>query len=164
MKILERQLEDIVFESDSDILNGRGLGVHEKRIRQLRVGNYGICDMVAYQKQSHPFLKNILSIQVIELKQHDISLATFNQALKYVKGITRYLDKYKPDLRYTISIVLIGRKLYNDDSLMYLPELFEKHDDTLFGINGIYLYTYNYSIEGIEFKHHHGYCLTNEGF
>ncbi len=47
MKFLEKDLEQIIFESGMDSLNERGLYIRGKRLRQVRIGNYGIADSYA---------------------------------------------------------------------------------------------------------------------
>ena len=163
MQIFESQLEDIIFESNIDLLEEKGLLLHRKRIRQLKIPGYGICDMIAYGKQPDPFYKNILHIQVIELKRQEINMNTFSQALRYVKGITRYLNKTKPNLLYTIDIVLIGESISHEDSTLYLADLIYDNN-SFFGLSSVLLYTYKYTLNGMEFTNHSDYFSKNENF
>ena len=50
MKFLEKDLEDIIFEAPREELAKRGLHIEGKMYRQLRIGNYGIADLVTIQR------------------------------------------------------------------------------------------------------------------
>ena len=44
MNFLEKNLEDIIFETDNVDLRKRDLFIFGKKKRQVRIGNYGTCD------------------------------------------------------------------------------------------------------------------------
>ena len=46
MRFLEKDLEQIIHESGMDQLNERGLPIDGKMFRQMRIGNYGIADLI----------------------------------------------------------------------------------------------------------------------
>ena len=50
MKFLEKDLEEIIFETSNKELNERGLFVYGKKYRQLRIGNYGVADLVVVDR------------------------------------------------------------------------------------------------------------------
>jgi hypothetical protein len=50
MNFLEKNLEDIIFETHENKLRDRGLEISGKKLRQLRIGNYGIADMITYTR------------------------------------------------------------------------------------------------------------------
>jgi hypothetical protein len=174
MKFLEKDLEGIINQTSSEKLKQRGLDFNGKRYRQLRIGNYGIADLVTVEKfyggqwdGNRPVLvngikesicdnikSNELIITIYELKKDKIGISAYLQALKYVKGIQRYLDarKFSKDVQFRI--VLIGSKLDTSGSFCFLPEF-----------NGdIDFYTYSYGIDGLEFQRSNGYKLSDEGF
>lgn len=158
MQFLERDLEDIIFNADKENLSKRGLPINGKLKRQLKIGNYGIADLVSYKKcafyeQCEMFPENN-TITVFELKNDIIDDKAFWQGLGYMKGIQSFFDKRDTNYGIDFKLVLIGRKISNSSSFIYLPDMFEN----------IFLYTYEYNIDGIFFKRHHGYSLVNEGF
>ena len=53
MKFLEKDLEQIIFESGRDSLRERGLSISGKLLRQLRIGNYGIADLVEFVRPQY---------------------------------------------------------------------------------------------------------------
>jgi len=150
MDFLEKTLEDIIFETPNDLLHERGLYIHGNKKRQLRIGNYGISDIVTYYRYDGKLFINIL-----ELKKDKISTDTLLQAVGYVKGIRSYLMRRKPTLtNISFKIKLIGKEIDTSDSFCYLPDIF----------TGIEIITYSYGFDGIHFKYHYEYKLTNEGF
>lgn len=151
MTFLEKNLEDIIFETDSDLLNDAGLHFPKNRKRQLKIGNYGIADLVTW-KTDGPFRHYVITIY--ELKKDKIDVGAYLQALNYKKGVDRYLKQRKVSFTYTIQIVLIGSKIDNNSSFIYMPD----YDSDL------YLFTYEYKFDGMKFKIHDGYSLTNEYF
>lgn len=172
MEFLEKDLEEIIYLSDKQELSDRGLCLHGKLKRQLRIGNYGITDLVEFKRPFyHPYLKMMIKgeINVIELKNKKIGVSTFFQALNYVKGIQSYFESKEIDFdNYNIRITLIGREFDKTSSFCYLGDLFGTYledtnlsDDRKISVD---LYKYTYSLNGIEFDTITGYNLTNKGF
>jgi hypothetical protein len=94
MDFLEKNLEQIIYESDTDILSERGLVIYGKLIRQVQIGGYGIADLIEYERPR--FDKSVGRIikghiNILELKKNYVDCGTFLQAIKYLKGISRYL-------------------------------------------------------------------------
>lgn len=167
MKFLEKNLEDIIFETDNDDLILRGLPIEGRKIRQLRIGNYGISDLITIQKEyeayscinseatkeiykSYPYL----IISVYELKKGEVNLNTYHQALRYVRGIKSYLNQRKFYIDFRFRIVLIGKEICKKSTLIYLPDVH----------SNIEIYQYDYKFDGIIFTNQEGYRLTDEGF
>lgn len=151
----------------------RGLNIYGKLFRQLRIGNYGIADIVEVCRYSPKFVNDengnrvivqsgSLFITVYELKKEKIGVSSFLQAIRYAKGIQRYL--YGRDFYdFSISICLIGKTIDISSSYIYLS-------DMIFGdgSEGAYdfleNYTYSYDLDGLKFKQESGYKLIDEGF
>jgi hypothetical protein len=173
MNFLEKDLEEIIFTSDKEKLDKRGLFVNQRAIfkRQLKIGNYGISDLITYQR---PFLCSIErvvykgQINVYELKKEKISVSSFLQALNYLKGIRSYLNKKGIEDNYDYKIILIGKEFDIYSSFAYMPDIIssQNYDDSLgsLPIFSTEFYTYEYGLEGIFFKQISGYKLINEGF
>lgn len=156
MKFLEKDLENIIYETDNETLNDRGLFVFGKKIRQLNIGNYGIADIVTYKR---PKLKSKGLITVYELKKEKIGISAFLQALNYVKGIDRYLrSRNHPIAYYDYKIILVGKDLDTSGSFCFLPDFFYR------GRLTVEFYTYNFDIDGLFFDEQNQYHLQNDGF
>lgn len=167
MNFLEKDLEDIIFNTDNEKLCSRGLFIGGKKIRQPRIGNYGIADIISYRKIYLPFARySFLKIDVWELKKEEINTNTLLQAVRYCKGIKRYLEKYRDFQYFNLNINLIGKHINTNETFIYLTDLIGSDDELECSqnLNEISLYTYEYNFDGIFFKREHGYCLTNEGF
>lgn len=190
MQFLEKNLEDILFETDNDILSDRNLSLDKYKKRQVKIGNYGIADMVCWERRTTDFFPcednlnnkircpecktkicektDYIHIQIIELKQNEININSFLQAIKYCAGILSYLEKRKFEYPINIQIVLIGSKV-NDGDFIYLPDIInsdtdtfpQKYDKYKFDLS---YYTYKYEVDGINFNQEDGYKLINEGF
>lgn len=169
MKFLEKDLEEIVFETNNETLQERDLLLSGKKFRQLRIGNYGVADIVTINRPEYFGGIHIRgTIQVVEFKKDKIGVSAFMQALGYAKGITSYLDKRGLLDFFTIEIVLIGKEIDKSSNFIYLADLM-KHRDMQFendDNNNICAscYTYNMNIDGLTFESHSGYKLIDEGF
>lgn len=160
MKFLECDLEEIIFNTRNELLIDRGLSITGKKRRQLRIGNYGIADIVTLERCSGQIL-----ITVFELKKEEIGISAFLQASGYVKGIKSYLDKrglFK-DLDLYFRIVLIGKTLKTQSAYSYLCDILPDLD-CVFGNKFLYNYSYSYDFDGIVFEEESGYKLKKEGF
>ena len=172
MNFLEKDLEEIIYCADKDVLCQKGLNLTGFLLRQKRIGNYGIADIIEvkrpyYHSQFKEHCKG--EIVVYELKKDKISVSSFFQAMQYIKGIQRYLDKRQTPIsdHYNYRIVLIGKTIDITSSLVYLPEFMTPDviedfigSDAKLSLN---LYTYSFDINGLYFDEQRGYKLTNEG-
>lgn len=171
MNFFEKDLEEIIYLSDKDKLSDRGLNLHGNLKRQLKIGNYGIADLIEIQKPYYDgYFKQKYKgvINIIELKKDKIGVSTFFQAINYLKGIKTYLeDKDKLHL-FNFKITLIGKEVDLNSSFCFLGDLFssdlggtELYNDHKIQVE---LYKYSYGLEGLEFKEIYNYNLTNKGF
>lgn len=170
MKFLEKNLEQIIFESNKKDLETRGIYIEGKLLRQVKIGNYGIADLVEYSRPYYDegierFYKG--RIAVYELKQDKVNTSTFLQALGYLKGIRKFLETRGINDNYDYEIVLIGYELDLNDNFCYLTDFIgyqntsEINDEPKFGFR---VYTYDYKIDGIQFKNKSGYSLKCNEF
>jgi len=165
MDFLEKDLEEIIYTSSREQLEKKGLYITGKLYRQLRIGNYGIADLVSMDRSKHPALKKIdpiLTITIYELKKDNIGISAFLQAIGYMKGIKRYLEKRNFSFDVEFEIVLIGNKLDTRSTFSYLSDLIPCN--FYFATDFLRCYTYSYSIDGIEFNYEDDYKLKDEGF
>ena len=170
MKFLERNLEDIICTSDRKVLKERGLNIQGKMFRQLRIGNYGIADVVTVTKPIYDdmykgFLKGLIT--VYELKQNKIGVEAFLQALSYVQGISNYIEKRDICGSYDFRIVLIGSEINTSSNFCFLRNFLINDMDSFdcyHPILSLEKFTYHYDVDGISFKSHYGYKLVDEGF
>lgn len=170
MNFLEKDLEEIIFCSDAEHLEQRGLRLRGKPKRQLRIGNYGIADIVYFNRVSDRVNPH-LEINVVELKKNKIGISALLQAVGYCKGIDRYLQKRNFSSEYYFNIILIGREVDTSGNFVYLTDLINGGKYSFSGIdlysgslNKLSFYRYKYSIDGISFNKESDYQLTNEGF
>lgn len=180
MTFLEKDLEQIVWESDNKKLQDRGLEIEGKKFRQLRIGNYGIADIVTLSKaplidyvgQKAFYDMQIITINVMELKKDIINIETFLQAARYIRGIQRYMERKELFDGHPIQFVvtLVGRVIDQDSGFEYLPDIIcgTIDDDVMTGHYDrplqLKIYTYSYDLDGITFEQERGYRLTKEGF
>ena len=172
MEFLEKDLEQLIWEADKEKLNERGLYIPGKLKRQLRIGNYGVADLVSFEREiyyesgidtifKYPFLR----ITVYELKKEKIGISAFLQAINYCKGIKTYIEKNKPNMSYSLNVVLVGKSIDNSGSFIYLEDLINQDSyKPTNALNSVNFYTYKYSLEGLKFKSESAYNLTNKGF
>jgi len=162
MNFLEKDLEDIIWESDNEKLQQKGFFIRGKKLRQLRIGNYGIADLVTYKKVSDVFEPPYLDITVYELKKEKAGISAFLQALRYCKGISTYLDEYKPSIDYKLNIILCAKQIDVESDFIFLTDLLYSNDYSV--LNTLRNFSFTYGIDGIQFKIEKGYNLSNKGF
>jgi hypothetical protein len=164
MRFLEKDLEQIIHESGMDQLNERGLPIDGKMFRQMRIGNYGIADLITVTRPMYETIDQKTKvfypgrITIYELKKENVSIGAFLQAIGYAKGITNYLEKRGKKRFYELDIVLIGKKIDTSGNFCFIPDILSCSLGTL------NFYTYEYAIDGIFFINHQGYQYKNEGF
>ena len=165
MEFLEKDLESIIWESDNEKLQEKGLDIYGKKFRQLRIGNYGIADLVTIEKnyfeieKTYPFL----NITVFELKKEKAGISAFFQAVRYCKGIQTYLESRKI-FQFKLNIVLCSKKIDTESDYIFLCDLINSSTFGQGKIHSLTNYSFKFTIDGIEFKDEYGYNLTNKGF
>jgi hypothetical protein len=161
MNVLEKEIEDIVWEAKGVQLVERGLKLRLGAIkwRQLNLGSYGIADIVTTKlikktnyKGGHEISEWILWVDVIELKKDEINIAAYLQALEYCKGLHRFLRdaiNLNVDFSYKFNIILIGKKIDLNSSFCYMADFVEN----------LQVYTYSIDLEkGVRFRSQRGFC------
>jgi len=157
MKFLENDLEQIIYdnlktEKGREMLMGRGLQNLSCSLikRQLSIGGYGIADIITLKKELYWAEEKMLvespEIIVWELKKDLINLDTLLQAIRYVKGIKRYLDISKKYRDYEFKIKLIGKNIDTRTDWVYLFDVLDLAEK-------IEIYKYSYKIDGIYFEY-----------
>lgn len=167
MEFLEKDLEEIIFKSKREKIVNAGLRCltdKGKMYRQLRIGNYGVADLVTVRRYCKDMLDpwevpeyiDKLVITVYELKKDAISISAFLQAVRYAKGIKSYIKDFRhKDIDVCIEIVLVGRKSKTNGDVLYLNDVLGYK---------VRLYDYTYEVDGIKFRELNNYSLINEGF
>ena len=142
MDFLEKDLEDIICNIENEKLESRGLKIYGKKLRQLRIGDYGIADVVSYSR-----INGVLVIDVIELKRKVIDVNTLLQALGYARGIQDYIKKSGFSHKFIVNISLIGYSIDTSSNFCYASSVF----------SNLRFLTYNFNFDGIEFKNQVGW-------
>ena len=171
MNFLEKDLEEIIFTADREILNRRELYISGKLKRQLKIGNYGVADLVEYNRPYyHPQYNQVFKgeICVYELKKENVSVSSFLQAIGYLQGIKNYLSNRGIADNYNYSIKLIGKKIDYNSTFIFLDRILSFSNDMIpieneSGFN-LTLFTYTYEADGIYFYPNMTSKLKNEGF
>lgn len=163
MNILEKEIEDLIFESIENCpeeLSKRGFPIESDSedsrtfyLRQYNLGCYGIADIIGVNLFRYSGSKRI-NVKIYELKKDQVGPETFAQAGRYAKGIQRMLNVLFPgiDLITHFEFILIGKSVVTSDWIYLLDY-----------IDNLNIYTYSIDlIEGVRFFRHRGYKITNE--
>lgn len=159
MNFLEKNLEDIIFGTPNAKLSERGLPIKGKKKRQVRIGNYGVADLVTMYKSStvhNGKVYSTLYVTIYELKKGVVDVNTLMQACRYKKGISQYFDKRGlfQDTSVEYNLVLVGDSIQDSGDFVYCL-------DTVYDASS---YIYKYDFDGISFSEKSGWSLTNPGF
>ena len=141
MKFSEKQLEDIIFNSDNSFLQEKGFDICGKKFRQLNINGYGVADLICVSRNGQ-----LLNIDIVELKRDDISISSFMQALRYLDGIKHYLRKRRFGYTVKFTIKLCGSSISDNREL----NLMTKYID-VYPFIDIDFYTYRFAVDGIFF-------------
>ena len=163
MKFLEKDLEQIIWESNNEKLQEKGLPIKGKKLRQLKSGNYGIADLSTFERIENDLGNgSFLDITIYELKKEKAGISAFLQALRYCKGIDTYLKIRKPHIIYNLNIVLCAKEIDTDSSYIFLTDFITS--DYNCALSSVLNFSFDYEIDGIKFKQESGYDLSVKGF
>ncbi|MNQ74858.1 hypothetical protein D3C85_896270 [compost metagenome] len=163
MNFLEKDLEEIIFGADRQALDQKGLSIEGKIARQVKLGKYGILDLISVRRHHEYMSDSCFIFTIYELKKDNIGIAAFLQALGYARAVQVYIKERKPKMLFNIEIVLIGRKIDTLGSFCYLPELIN-HDLSNYPegkLTRVDFFTYDYDINGVSFDMKYGYGIEN---
>lgn len=168
MYLLERDLEEIIFNTDAKELANKGLHINGKLYRQLKIGNHGTADLICVSRDRYPIGLNpmtyipTLCISIIELKKDKIGISAFLQAVGYVKGISEYLKYRNFSNPIEFKIILIGKQIDINSTFCYLSEFIPSVNE--FEKSFLDIYTYDYNINGVKFELQEIFDMNNNGF
>lgn len=147
----EADLEKFLMKSKDLFLSN--LGPYQYK-NQVRIGNYGIADIVGYFDSEDEMGAASRSYVVIELKNRELRYEDFFQACRYAKGLERSHSNNDKIMCSEIRIILFGTN-ETDADILYLPDLFEN----------IGVYGYEISPKtGFSVREFSSINLLNEGF
>ena len=114
MKIIfdsEKELEDWIFNKYQEdgvcCIDGNE---PQHLIRQMNLGVYGICDLVSFSVYKSEKSTSV-DVYVYELKKEKITAEAFTQVARYATAITQSIESYGPDIRVSITCVLVGTEI-----------------------------------------------------
>jgi hypothetical protein len=165
MNFLEKDLEEIIFNTDNEILYSKGLRIFGKKYRQLKIGNYGIADIVTFGRETFYLGEDeikCINVNVFELKKDKAGISAFLQALKYCKGIKRYFKHRDKNIPLKFNITLVSKFIDTKSDYIYLEDFLT--DNYYFDGLSLNNYSFTYDFDGIKFKKEFDYQLVNEGF
>lgn len=153
MDFLEKDLEDILYNSPQKQIRHRGLYFfsYNKIFRQVNLGNYGISDLITFKRWG--IHDNLFTIY--ELKNKTLDASAFWQLVRYMKGFKHLLTQSNFNIKnYKLRGVMIGRTLDTKSDFCYFPTV----------CPSITYVTYDYKVDGINFNvGDDSYCLINPG-
>lgn len=171
MDFLEKDLEDIIYEASQtkegrNFLMERNLPIqsHGKMYRQVRLGSYGVADLIDISMDSviDKCDRSLsLHVEIIELKKDLIDYKALGQSCRYFRAVkdmaNLMLDNERFD-EYDFHISLIGSGIDNsdNDSFLFLYNEISDFAD---------IFTYKYKMDGIFFEYiPHTWHKTNPNF
>lgn len=165
----EKDLEDLIFNSKRSELEKRGLKINGTLKRQLRIGNYGICDLISIVR---PFYCPIGmkyyrgTVTIYELKKGCAGVSALVQSLRYAIGVKNYLENRELSHYFDIEICLIGSYIDTGSAMYYLPNIYNICNSEIDGnINLMFrFYTTEFNVDGLRFKEISYTGLKDEGF
>lgn len=170
MNVLEHEIEEIIEQysltkDGCDKISERGLPVNSSLLRQVRIGGYGIIDLMSVRATFKS--ENILiELSVYELKKDKVDIGSVLQLCRYMSGIEHLLNDHKSYLEskhgmkmclYPTYGYLIGKKIDTRDDIVYLYDHLDED---------ISIYEYSIDLDkGILFKEvNRGWTLTEPEF
>lgn len=154
MNILEKEIEEIVFLADNELLSKKGLRLYKNKLSQVNFGDYGIADIITWRVIKNNSCR-IINFQVIELKKELIDVNTLMQASRYATAIREIMSQFNLlNTKISIEIVLIGKKVQIIGDFVFLANF----------VHNLDIYEYKISLDhGITFNKQQGW-RKREGF
>lgn len=154
MNILEKEIEEIVFLADNELLSKKGLRLYKHKLSQVNFGDYGIADIITW-RVIRDSLSRTINFQVVELKKELIDVNTLMQACRYATAIKEIMSNYNLlGTQISIEIVLIGKKIQLNGDFVFLANF----------VHNLEIYKYEISLEdGITFDRQYGW-RKRDGF
>lgn len=153
----EKDLETIIY-NNLDECHKRGLDFYWGEPlyfrRQVKIGNYGVADLIHAIKDCNEFGQPIVRITVIEIKKDIVKEDGFWQLVRYMRGVERYLEERDVSFKFQIDGILLGKGFESKPGLCFANSVCENID----------YYTYIYDADGIRFEYRFPYYLDEEGF
>lgn len=159
MEIPEKELENIIVNTDRKKLASRGLcfipvddRVKLKVMRQTDLCGAGRSDVImVYRSFREKQKRSTLVINVIELKKDKLSVDTVHQVLRYVYAVFQYLTEERglEEDSFIINPIIIGQRVTDD--LGFVPQIVNI-DNHIGTINRFGVFTFKYDIDGLLFK------------
>ena len=162
MNFLEKDLEEIIWEADKHTLFERGFPISGKRFRQLRIGNYGVADIITAERIFDGENFHRLLITIYEFKKDSAGISAFLQAVRYMKGIDRYLKWRRFKFGYCFNIVICAKRIEMNDYTYLCDFIYGDFKDRK--PSSLRNFSYKYGIDGIEFTRECNYSLKKDGF
>lgn len=144
MKILEKELEDAIYDATDEQLQQHGLsdvvgtGII-RRFRQTNLGSEaGRSDLIFVTRQhfSHK-CGSVMRINIIELKREKFGIEALLQAIRYAYAVQSYM-LYRKFKQYDIRITVIGEAFEENNNFMFIPHIINRKPSCGFGeINDI---------------------------
>ncbi len=141
---LEKQLKDIIWETDNDKLNQRGLFISGEKRQSQNFKDFGKADFVTKDNDLwNPRLT------IYEFLDGNISVSSVLKCLTILKGMRKFHDDclIKND-SFLYSITIVGRSIPEESALLFFPYFFN-NGEKIYEIN---FYTYSFDINGIRFN------------
>jgi hypothetical protein len=153
MTIKENELEDIIMNASPNELAERGLPTFKNKKRQVRMGNYGIADILMWTRTSRP---SELELQIIELKAGVININAVDQICRYLNAVMDFNEmKNLPFNQYKgITLKLIGSSV--DKNIFEIVKVINMNK-----MINVVVYTYHLSIDGIKFRYESKDLVSN---
>lgn len=158
MKILEKELEDAIFDATDEQLKLHGLSglVDEgiiRRFRQTHLGDdVGRSDLIFVTRKHLPGrFGSVLRINIIELKRGKFGCEALLQAIRYAFAVQSYMlnRNFKP---FDIKITIIGEVFEATNNFMHIPHLINRKQNYGYGeVNDISVYAFDFTIDGFQF-------------
>jgi hypothetical protein len=165
MRFTEKDLEDLIVQTPRQDLIKAGYwpARNGRCFRQVRIGKYGIADLIYIHRRYIPkteecdFSRHELTVSIVELKKGEITSDAFFQALGYLRGLSNYLEKKYPSKTINYNILLVGSDMNLTKRFKYLFSTFYESTSVLGMI-------YRINKNGIRFYDIGEHSLINEGF
>ena len=159
MEILEKELEDYLYDLEVGVDDTHPIDVMGKCYRQVNIEGYGKIDLLYVHIDPIPHVYPSIYIDIVELKRGTIDLTAIGQICRYKRALDRYIGKitskqHKLRGRIEVRGVLVGSK-YASGDVCFVGDSVE------------WLSVYNYEVslsDGISFCESSGWFNQDENF
>lgn len=151
MYILKEDLKKLVIQTPNRELWRRNFFIQGKKKQDIKLINGNIADVISVAIDDvGGLVEKHLVFRVFKFEEEKITIDSLTVLMSNIRSLTDYLWDRSIE-QFTVYGVLVGPTLF-DNEILDFAWCIDSDNANIGGISHLQIYTYNYKIDGIQFK------------